>query len=137
MEVTSAKRLPAAILWSPRMHLPRGTPPISARSPGGRVVVDEAQAIKNAATKQATAIRSIPAGTRIAVTGTPVENRLADLWSILEFANPGLLGSAAAFKKRYAEPIERVAVMTTPRIDATLHRAVHPAPRQDRHVDHR
>ncbi len=72
-----------------------------------RVVVDEAQAIKNAATRQATAIRSIPAGTRVAVTGTPVENRLADLWSILEFANPGLLGSAAAFKKRYAEPIER------------------------------
>jgi hypothetical protein len=72
-----------------------------------RVVVDEAQAIKNAATKQATAIRSLPAGARIAVTGTPVENRLADLWSILEFANPGLLGSAASFKKRYAEPIER------------------------------
>jgi len=72
-----------------------------------RVVVDEAQAIKNAATKQATAIRSIPAQVRIAVTGTPVENRLADLWSILEFANPGLLGSAASFKKRYAEPIER------------------------------
>jgi SNF2-related domain/SNF2 Helicase protein/Helicase conserved C-terminal domain len=72
-----------------------------------RVVVDEAQAIKNAATKQATAIRSLPAGTRIAVTGTPVENRLADLWSILEFANPGQLGSAATFKKRYAEPIER------------------------------
>ena len=73
----------------------------------GRVVVDEAQAIKNAATKQSTAIRSIPAESRIAVTGTPVENRLADLWSILEFANPGLLGTAAAFKKRYAEPIER------------------------------
>ena len=72
-----------------------------------RVVVDEAQAIKNAATKQATAIRSLPASTRIAVTGTPVENRLADLWSILEFANPGLLGPAATFKKRYAEPIER------------------------------
>ena len=72
-----------------------------------RVVVDEAQAIKNAATRQATAIRSIPARVRIAVTGTPVENRLADLWSILEFANPGLLGSAATFKKRYAEPIER------------------------------
>jgi hypothetical protein len=72
-----------------------------------RVVVDEAQAIKNAATKQATAIRSLPAGVRIAVTGTPVENRLADLWSILEFANPGLLGSAASFRKRFAEPIER------------------------------
>ena len=77
------------------------------RIPWRRVVVDEAQAIKNAATKQATAIRSIPAAVRIAVTGTPVENRLADLWSILEFANPGLLGSAASFKKRYAEPIER------------------------------
>ncbi len=72
-----------------------------------RVVVDEAQAIKNAATQQATAIRSIPAQVRIAVTGTPVENRLADLWSILEFANPGLLGSATTFKKAYAEPIER------------------------------
>ncbi|GAB2942159.1 DEAD/DEAH box helicase [Micromonospora polyrhachis] len=72
-----------------------------------RVVVDEAQAIKNAATRQATAIRSLPARHRVAVTGTPVENRLADLWSIMEFANPGLLGSAAAFKKRYAEPIER------------------------------
>jgi non-specific serine/threonine protein kinase len=72
-----------------------------------RVVVDEAQAIKNAATRQATAIRSIPAQVRIAVTGTPVENRLADLWSIMEFVNQGLLGSAASFKKRYAEPIER------------------------------
>jgi non-specific serine/threonine protein kinase len=72
-----------------------------------RLVVDEAQAIKNAATKQATAIRSLPAAARIAVTGTPVENRLADLWSLFEFTNPGLLGSAASFKKRYAEPIER------------------------------
>ena len=72
-----------------------------------RIVVDEAQAIKNAATKQATAIRALPGRTRIAVTGTPVENRLGDLWSILEFANPGLLGTAPAFKKRYAEPIER------------------------------
>lgn len=72
-----------------------------------RVVVDEAQAIKNAATRQATAIRSLPAGTRIAVTGTPVENRLADLWSIFEFVNPGMLGTAPSFKKRYAEPIEK------------------------------
>jgi hypothetical protein len=72
-----------------------------------RIAVDEAQAIKNAATKQATAIRTLPARSRIAITGTPVENRLADLWSILEFANPGLLGSAATFKTRYAEPIER------------------------------
>ena len=81
--------------------------PALAKIDWRRVVVDEAQAIKNAATKQATAIRGLPARTRIAMTGTPVENRLADLWSILEFANPGLLGSAASFKKRYAEPIER------------------------------
>jgi SNF2 family DNA or RNA helicase len=72
-----------------------------------RIVVDEAQAIKNAATRQAVAVRSVPARHRVAVTGTPVENRLADLWSLMEFANPGLLGTAAGFKKRYAEPVER------------------------------
>lgn len=72
-----------------------------------RVVVDEAQGIKNAATRQATAIRALKAANRVAVTGTPVENRLADLWSIMEFANPGLLGAAAAFKRNYAVPIER------------------------------
>ncbi|HEY2790919.1 MAG TPA: DEAD/DEAH box helicase, partial [Micromonosporaceae bacterium] len=72
-----------------------------------RIVVDEAQAIKNAATRQAEAVRALPARSRIAVTGTPVENRLADLWSIMEFASPGLLGSAATFKRTYAEPIER------------------------------
>jgi non-specific serine/threonine protein kinase len=59
-----------------------------------RLVLDEAQAIKNAATRQAVAVRGLPARHRIAVTGTPVENRLADLWSIMDFANPGLLGSA-------------------------------------------
>ncbi|HEY6794717.1 MAG TPA: DEAD/DEAH box helicase [Kineosporiaceae bacterium] len=72
-----------------------------------RVVLDEAQAVKNAATRQAQAVRSLPAAHRVAVTGTPVENRLADLWSIMEFANPGLLGGAAAFRERYAVPIER------------------------------
>lgn len=72
-----------------------------------RVVVDEAQAIKNAATRQAVAVRSLPARHKIAVTGTPVENRLADLWAIMEFANPGLLGPASEFKRAYAEPIQR------------------------------
>jgi non-specific serine/threonine protein kinase len=72
-----------------------------------RLVLDEAQAIKNAATRQSAAVRGLPARHRIAVTGTPVENRLADLWSIMDFANPGMLGSAASFKQRYAEPIER------------------------------
>jgi SNF2 family DNA or RNA helicase len=75
--------------------------------PWRRVVLDEAQAIKNAATRQAQAARSLPARQRIAVTGTPVENRLADLWSILDTTNPGILGNAAAFTRRFAVPIER------------------------------
>ncbi len=75
--------------------------------PWRRVVLDEAQAVKNAATQAAIAARALKAGRRIAVTGTPVENRLADLWSLMEFANPKLLGSAADFKQRFALPIER------------------------------
>jgi superfamily II DNA or RNA helicase len=73
----------------------------------GRIVCDEAQAIKNSAARQAQAVRSLPARTRLALTGTPVENHLAELWSIMEFCNPGLLGSARAFRSRYQEPIER------------------------------
>jgi non-specific serine/threonine protein kinase len=61
------------------------------------VILDEAQAIKNAGTKQARAVKALPARSRIALTGTPVENRLTDLWSIFDFLNPGLLGSARAF----------------------------------------
>ncbi|GAA2887148.1 DEAD/DEAH box helicase [Streptosporangium fragile] len=72
-----------------------------------RVVCDEAQAIKNSAARQAQAVRSLPARSRFALTGTPVENHLADLWSLLEFCNPGLFGSARAFRERYQEPIER------------------------------
>jgi SNF2 family DNA or RNA helicase len=72
-----------------------------------RMVCDEAQNIKNAATRQAQAVRSIPAAARVALTGTPVENRLSDLWSIMEFTSPGLLGPAEKFRKRFAIPIER------------------------------
>ncbi|GGS52893.1 helicase HelZ [Planobispora rosea] len=72
-----------------------------------RVVCDEAQAIKNSAARQAQAVRSLPAGSRLALTGTPVENHLAELWSIMEFCNPGLLGPVKAFRERYQEPIER------------------------------
>src|SRR4051794_1902325 len=75
--------------------------------PWRRVVLDEAQAIKNAATRSAQAVRSLAARQRIAVTGTPVENRLADLWSILDTTNPGILGNAPAFTRRFAVPIER------------------------------
>jgi SNF2 family DNA or RNA helicase len=70
-------------------------------------VCDEAQAIKNHATAQAKAVRALPAASRIALTGTPVENQLSELWSIMEFVNPGLLGSAASFREHYAVPVER------------------------------
>jgi SNF2 family DNA or RNA helicase len=72
-----------------------------------RVICDEAQNIKNAGTRQAQAVRAIPASSRIALTGTPVENRLSDLWSLMEFTSPGLLGSAEKFRQRFAIPIER------------------------------
>ncbi|MDQ2814743.1 MAG: DEAD/DEAH box helicase, partial [Actinomycetota bacterium] len=72
-----------------------------------RVVCDEAQNIKNHATRQARAVRALPAAARIALTGTPVENRLSDLWSIMEFTNPGLLGPAEKFREAYVLPIER------------------------------
>lgn len=63
--------------------------------------LDEAQHLRNARTKQAMAIRRLPAGHRIALTGTPLENRPADLWSVIDYANPGYLGSLAAFEKQY------------------------------------
>ena len=63
----------------------------------GRLVLDEAQAIKNATSDTAQQLRRIPARTRIALTGTPIENGLGDLWAILDFTNPGLVGSRASF----------------------------------------
>jgi SNF2 family DNA or RNA helicase len=71
------------------------------------VVVDEAQNIKNDAAKQTQAIKKLNAGHKIALTGTPVENRLSELWSIMEFLNPGYLGSGTDFRKNFAIPIER------------------------------
>jgi hypothetical protein len=62
-----------------------------------RIIVDEAQAIKNSSSDTAQALRTIPARTRIAMTGTPVENGLGDLWSILDFTNPGLVGPRNEF----------------------------------------
>lgn len=72
-----------------------------AAVPWDAVCLDEAQNIKNHATKQAAAVRSFPARHRIALTGTPIENRLAELWSIFDFLNPGYLGSQRAFGERY------------------------------------
>jgi non-specific serine/threonine protein kinase len=63
------------------------------------VILDEAQAIKNPGAKQTKAVKALPSKWRLALTGTPVENRLGDLWSIFDFLNPGLLGSAKAFNR--------------------------------------
>ncbi|MBL8373677.1 SNF2-related protein, partial [Accumulibacter sp.] len=71
------------------------------------VIADEAQAIKNAATRRSQAVFGLTTDFRLALTGTPVENRLADLWSIMRFANPGLLGNSKRFNQRFAAPIER------------------------------
>ena len=69
-------------------------------------VIDEAQAIKNPGSKQTRAVKNLKAGARVALTGTPVENRLGDLWSIFDFVNPGLLGSAKEFT-RYTKQVSK------------------------------
>ncbi|NJL21362.1 MAG: hypothetical protein HC895_11890 [Leptolyngbyaceae cyanobacterium SM1_3_5] len=71
------------------------------------VVLDEAQNIKNSESKQSQAVRQLQPQFRIALTGTPVENRLSELWSILDFLNPGYLGPRNFFQRRFAIPIER------------------------------
>jgi SNF2 family DNA or RNA helicase len=71
------------------------------------VILDEAQNIKNPSTKQAQAARAMHADIRYALTGTPIENRLQELWSIMHFLNPGYLGAQKAFRQNFAIPIER------------------------------
>jgi superfamily II DNA or RNA helicase len=71
------------------------------------LVLDEAQALKNAATKRAKSVAEFDADFRLALSGTPVENRLADLWSVMNLINPGLLGTPQQFNERFASPIER------------------------------
>lgn len=72
-----------------------------------RVVLDEAQNIKNPSAKQTRAVHAFNAPRRIALTGTPLENRLTELWSILDFLNPGYLGSGGEFRRQFAVPVER------------------------------
>jgi SNF2 family DNA or RNA helicase len=71
------------------------------------LVLDEAQAVKNFSTKRAQAVLALQADFRVAVTGTPVENRLEELWMVMRFLNPGLLGSRERFGERFVGPIER------------------------------
>ncbi|HEY7780952.1 MAG TPA: SNF2-related protein [Ktedonobacterales bacterium] len=86
--------------------LPRDEETLAGVDWGG-VVLDEAQNIKNAETKQSRVARKLRAPMRAALTGTPVENRLAELWSIMDFLNPGYLGSHRRFHERFALPIEK------------------------------
>ncbi len=72
-----------------------------------RIVLDEAQNIKNPASAQSKAVLKLTADHRLALTGTPVENRLLDLWSIFNFLNPGYLGKQSQFRQRYELPIQR------------------------------
>ncbi len=76
-----------------------------AKQPWRGIVLDEAQNVKNPHTKQSVALRGLCAGFRIALTGTPVENHVGDLWALMEFLNPGLLGDAASFRKNFHIPI--------------------------------
>ena len=71
-----------------------------------RLIMDEAQDVKNPQTKRARALRTLQARRRVAMTGTPIENRLSELWAIMDILNPGLLGSREWFNRVFAQPIE-------------------------------
>ncbi|WP_409473728.1 DEAD/DEAH box helicase [Streptomyces sp. HC307] len=77
-----------------------------AEVPWGLVVADEAQHVKNPYSATARALRSIGARARVALTGTPVENNLSELWAILDWTTPGLLGRLGTFRTRYAQAVE-------------------------------
>lgn len=77
------------------------------KEPWSMIIVDEAQNIKNPDTAQTIAVKSVKSDIKIAMTGTPVENRLTELWSIFDFINRGYLGAIREFQKSYAIPIER------------------------------
>jgi len=89
----------------------------------GLVVADEAQAIKNPKSSRARSIRLIGKGSRIALTGTPVENRLTDLWAILDWTTPGLLGRLSRFRREIVNPVEKE---RDPAATAAFARAVRP-----------
>ncbi len=85
------------------------------------VILDEAQAIKNAASATAQAAKELNAERRLALTGTPIENRLSEIWSIFDFVSPNLLGTLAKFEERYARPIEQGQSDKAARLRAVIH----------------
>ena len=101
---TLPKDLPDIILTS--YGVLRGDAKIIAKKGWSVMVIDEAQNIKNPSTAQSKAVRSIPADTHIALSGTPVENRLSEFWSIMDYANSGYLGTLKSFNEKFANPIQ-------------------------------
>ena len=99
------------------------------------VILDEAQAIKNPNAKQTKAAKALKAEARIALTGTPVENHLGDLWSIFDFINPGLLGTAKQFTQLHQEAGRAPAQPLWPAARAGA--PLHPAADEDRQIRHR
>ncbi|MYR61434.1 ATP-dependent helicase, partial [Streptomyces sp. SID625] len=84
----------------------RSTAPLLAEQPWGLVVADEAQHVKNPHSATAKALRTIPSPARVALTGTPVENNLSELWALLDWTTPGLLGPLSSFRARHARAVE-------------------------------
>ncbi len=97
---------PFEVIISSYGLLPQETETLCARR-WSTLVLDEAQAIKNAATKRSQSVMKLEADFRVATTGTPMENHLGELWNLFRFLNPGLLGSREHFQSRFAVPIER------------------------------
>ena len=84
------------------------------------VILDEAQHIKNPMSQTARSAKKLPSERRLALTGTPIENRLSELWSIFDFVSPGLLGQLKQFEERVARPIDRGDMETAQRLRATI-----------------
>ncbi|PAZ16871.1 ATP-dependent helicase [Streptomyces sp. SA15] len=84
----------------------RSAAPTLAQQPWGMVVADEAQHVKNPYSATARALRTIPSPARVALTGTPVENNLSELWALLDWTTPGLLGPLKSFRARHARAVE-------------------------------
>ena len=106
-DVASIRALPPGAIVLTSYALLRRDAPLLTEVQWSVAVLDEAQNIKNAASRTARTARALQAESRVALTGTPVENRLTELWSIGEFLNPGMLGSFEGFRREIAIPIER------------------------------
>jgi len=85
------------------------------------VVLDEAQHIKNPMSATARAAKALPSERRLALTGTPIENRLSEIWSIIDFVSPGLLGTLKSFEEKYARPIDRGDMESAEKLRTIIH----------------